>query len=743
MRITVLSLALITFAGPAAAQRRGPAEEAFDARALEELRARDPGAAEAYARGLAAEDRHRRDDAARAYEEVVRLAPEVSHGYRAQARALFEPDDARSVSLGRRAVELERSAKNLAVLSVMLSCSSTAADRSEAVRLADESVATSPDEPWGYGARLVAAVIAGDDALARTAAADLERSTDPLTAAHGLATGALLAIYRDSTARTAPPIARELTERANELGPDDHDALCARAYLEAFDYNGEAALEAARRAVAVSPDSPAAYNALALAQEAAGDYDAAEQALEEAHARGLDDAAYESHASRLWFVRWFVWIALAVIVGGPIALYLGIVVFLLLAGAILSRLTLRAASRLPAERSGRAVGVAGWLRWSYRVVLWLACLVYYVSLPLLAIGIVLLFAGVVLAVLMAGVIPIKLILILGLFALVTVFAIVKSVFTRGRDEDPGPRLDVRAHPRFAAVLGEVADRVGTRPVDAVYLTAGTDIAVTERGGMWKQLRRKTERCLILGVGVLEGMSAQELKAILAHEHGHFKNEDTAGGSFALAVRRSMTMMLIGLLQGGVASKLNPAWLFTILFSKMFARISQGASRLQEVLADRWAAYAYGSDAFVSGLRHVIAQSVRFDVRAQTTLGEVIEKRLPLTNFYTYEAAQKIDAAEIDRVIEAELNREPTAYDSHPAPRDRIAWVTALGAGGEGQDDGSNAWSLFEDRDALERAMTDEIRVNVSRSTGVMIPGKEDPFAAGLTSAPGIGPGPGA
>ena len=57
--------------------------------------------------------------------------------------------------------------------------------------------------------------------------------------------------------------------------------------------------------------------------------------------------------------------------------------------------------------------------------------------------------------------------------------------------------------------------------------------------MGRQLRGRAERCLILGVGVLEGLKIGPFKAVLAHEYGHFTNKDTAGGGFALAVRRSL------------------------------------------------------------------------------------------------------------------------------------------------------------------------------------------------------------
>src|SRR5262249_11172001 len=157
-----------------------------------------------------------------------------------------------------------------------------------------------------------------------------------------------------------------------------------------------------------------------------------------------------------------------------------------------------------------------------------------------------------------------------------------------------------------------------------FVTPGTQLAVFERGGLAKQLRGKSERCLILGVGVLEGMRVDELKSVLAHEYGHFRNEDTARGGFALAVRRSLVLTAVRLAAAGAARWYNPAWLFVNGFHRVFLRVSQGASRLQEILADRWAVNAYGSQAFARGLRHVIERTVRFDAHANAALREVIE-----------------------------------------------------------------------------------------------------------------------
>src|SRR4029079_311177 len=119
-----------------------------------------------------------------------------------------------------------------------------------------------------------------------------------------------------------------------------------------------------------------------------------------------------------------------------------------------------------------------------------------------------------------------------------------------------------------------------------------------------------------------------------------------GGALSLAVRRSMLQMIIALAENGAAAAYNPAWIFVTRFHGIFLRISQGASRLQEVLADRWAVFAYGSKPFVDGFEHVVARSVEHEARTQKTLAEVNNGDLALANFYTYEAESPVDATEL-------------------------------------------------------------------------------------------------
>ncbi len=481
------------------------------------------------------------------------------------------------------------------------------------------------------------------------------------------------------------------------------------------------------RLLRLAPDEPMSnlYGALFAGQK--GDVDRAGVLLARARDEGAPEEAAKDVAAAIDEARGPMWLRAAKWLGKAVVAWLAVLVLLLGAGYALSRATLRAVADRPTEAHVRPTERR--LRKAYRVVLWCASAYYYASLPLLALVVVAAVVGVIGGILAAGWIAPKLFILVAIFGFGSLVAIAKSLFVRVHDEDPGLALDLAANPKMRAVLDEVAARIGTRPVDRVFVTPFTEVAVFDRGSLGAQLRGSRDRCLILGVGVLDGMRLRAFKSVLAHEYGHFHNEDTAGGGFALGVRRSLFAMTMQLVARRVASGMNPAWWFVRGFWRAFLGISQGASRLQEVLADRWAAFAYGSEAFEEGLRHVIERTVRFDVHMNATLAEVVTQKSALPNLYAFAPAAPAPEGDVAKAIAAALEKKPTPFDSHPCPDDRLTWVRALafegrdrGGGGEGDaSDAEEAWSLFADRSATEALMTAEVRARLQARRGVVVP----------------------
>jgi Zn-dependent protease with chaperone function len=529
------------------------------------------------------------------------------------------------------------------------------------------------------------------------------------------------------SARFSPQIneARRLLDQAEAASPQEATVLATQAQLALVVEDLERFLAYADRLERLAPGDPdnAAFNSLAALFR--GDYAKARAELLRARAAGSIDPEFAANLERGIDDAESRWTPMRVAkaFGLTLVVWLACIGVLFGAGTLLSRSTLRATEADASNaRSGEAVGGTRALKRAYGALITAASIFYFASLPLVAALVLAGVGAVVYGTLIAGQVPIKLVLIVVLVGAASLWAILKGIYITLRPpkaEAPGEEVALPEHPKLQALLSSVAGRIGTRSVDRVFITPHTDMAVFERGGVLATARGKGERCLILGAGLVRGMRVGSLKGVLAHEFGHFKNEDTAGGALSLAVRRSMIQMLVALVQGGGAKIYNPAWIFATRYHGIFLRISQGASRLQEVLADRWAVLAYGSRPFVDGFEHVIARSVEHDVRVNTTLKDVIANDRPLLNLFTHAAT--LDATVLAEKQKEELDRAPDPYDSHPPPKQRIAAALALSvehAPDPGDDE--DAWHLFENREALEQLLTDRVCEVVASKIDVVI-----------------------
>lgn len=476
----------------------------------------------------------------------------------------------------------------------------------------------------------------------------------------------------------------------------------------------ESVRQASEALIRLVPEDPLGHYVAGLVASEDGRWEEAERKLLLAQELGMPDEATQQALdsgirtqARIWrAIRWLGYVLAAWVIG---------LTLLMLVGVLLSKLTLVAVHRT--QTSGRfEMGVGErLLRGIYRLVITLTSFSFYASIPLLIFVVLAVTLGILYLFLMAGRVPLRLAAFIGLAGLYTLYAIVRSLFVRIKEPEPGRLLPREEAPGLWLLAEEVAERLGTRPVEAIYVTAAAEIAVTERGRLWKKLRGLGQRCLIVGLGALPGMSQGQLQAILAHEYGHFSNRDTAGGNLVRQVHVSLHRMAYGLAAGGQARWYNPAWLFINGYNRIFLRVTLGASRLQEILADRYAAMAFGVQNLIDGLRHIIHQSLVFDTKAQTEIQAAVEEGRDLQNLYALPPVKgEEQLAQLEEREAAVMDRPTSPYDSHPAPKDRIALLERLETSGEVEGDGGPVWALLPERKALQAEMTGIIQANVNQ-----------------------------
>ena len=509
-----------------------------------------------------------------------------------------------------------------------------------------------------------------------------------------------------------------------ELLPDEPGALAIVSFAAIRNENLvllEHSNESLRR---VAPDDIVTHYVNGIEAALRSDWERAETEIERARELGLPDeeadallagAGITSHARNWRYVRGAGHASLVWAFG--LVLLTGL-------GVVLSRLTLSRIDAQTPEVTGHPEGSVRRMRHIYRVVLSLASVYFYLSIPFVFLLVVGAALGLVYAIVAIGYVPIKLVVIALILMVVTIWSMLKGLFARGNDGDPGHRLSETDAPALFAVLREVAGKLGTPEVDSVFALPDATVAVFERGSTLDHLRHRGERCLLLGLGVLDGMTVSELKGVLAHEYGHLSNRDTAGGALALQVRRSIVASAEGLARGGAAVWYNPAWLFLNLFYRLYLRISQGASRLQEVLADRWAVLAYGKKPFSDGLRHAVRRGIEFDFLINREIGHALRESRPLRNLYALRMPPQWSPDDespsdgrgpadlVEQAYEEALSAPPSPYDSHPPAAQRIAWVDKLTSVPEPPADETPAWSLIAERQKLQELMTTQLNARI-------------------------------
>ncbi|MBN1610539.1 MAG: M48 family metallopeptidase [Polyangiaceae bacterium] len=185
---------------------------------------------------------------------------------------------------------------------------------------------------------------------------------------------------------------------------------------------------------------------------------------------------------------------------------------------------------------------------------------------------------------------------LALICVVLAGVILWSVLPRlDRFEPPGPQLTEHAHPQLFALIRDVADKTGQAMPREVYLVADVNAFVAQRGGIMGLFSR---RVMGLGLPLLALLSVSELRAVLAHEFGHFHGGDTMLGPWIYKTRSAMARTIIALAERGSSIVRKPfEW-----YGNFFLGITHSISRAQELSADALAARVAGGRHLVSGLK---------------------------------------------------------------------------------------------------------------------------------------------
>ena len=260
---------------------------------------------------------------------------------------------------------------------------------------------------------------------------------------------------------------------------------------------------------------------------------------------------------------------------------------------------------------------------------------------------------------------------------------------------PGPIMEPDREPRLFSLIQDVANATGQQMPAEVYLLNDVNAFVAQRGGVMGAGGR---RVMGIGLPLMHAVSIQELKAILAHEFGHYHAGDVRLGPWIYKTRAAIERTVRKLSQ-------NVLQRLFVAYGNLFLRLTHAVSRQQEFIADALAARVAGAGAMVSGLRQVHGAAIAFRLYWNSEVGPVLNAgHLPplIEGFEQFMRSQRVSALVHASVRKEETEGTTSEFDTHPSLRER---VEALGAAPRAAvSDPRPALSLLSDPRGWERRL---------------------------------------
>jgi Zn-dependent protease with chaperone function len=284
-----------------------------------------------------------------------------------------------------------------------------------------------------------------------------------------------------------------------------------------------------------------------------------------------------------------------------------------------------------------------------------------------------------------------LLLMLGLVAVLAfgVGRVLLPTFRRTTRPASGVELSRSAQPRLWTAIDGLADAVGTRTPDELRLVPDVTVRLTQNGRMLG-LRPHTRR-LSLGMPLLSGLTELQLRALIAHELGHYSARHDALAGVTYRGMEAWRALVAELDADSITGRI------VLRYSRFYRSVSDSVIRRQEVEADWHSVQVAGKGATAAALRETAAMD-----RAWATfldrygdLGSA-ERRRPLALFdgfqqFLADPARQLQLVEVRNAPGGEASPDS---DGHPPPASRIAAMDKCPADGV-IDDCTPALSLLD------------------------------------------------
>ena len=273
------------------------------------------------------------------------------------------------------------------------------------------------------------------------------------------------------------------------------------------------------------------------------------------------------------------------------------------------------------------------------------------------------------------------------FCLQIAWYLVKPLFSIHRASNENRREIYRSDcPELFSVIEDIASKTGNKMPKHVYLSAELNACVFYNSTSIWSIFLPTRKNLMVGIGLLQGMSKDELRAILAHEFGHFSQQTMKVGSITyrlLIIIRGMIEFAQDEQKKAVLSRSdNDSWskwfhlasgpmVFitkqTIKFYNYIEKKNRSLSRWMEFEADSVACRIVGAKPFVSSLCKLEVLSGHYGLFENVVAKLLHERRYIIDYEKGYEIVEKLIADDENLLISYDTPLETLVSDEARFP----------------------------------------------------------------------------
>lgn len=339
--------------------------------------------------------------------------------------------------------------------------------------------------------------------------------------------------------------------------------------------------------------------------------------------------------------------------------------------------------------------------------------------------------------------------------LLVLFFLVKFIFSSNKvDRDGMIEIKEKDAPRLFAMLKQLVEEVDTHFPKKVYLSPEVNACVFYSSSFWSMFF-PVRKNLQIGLGLVNAVTVTELKAILAHEFGHFSQSSMKLGNYVYNVNK----VLYDLLYNNEGySKLASKWgsinqyigFFVMIAIEIVKQIQEllkfmygyvnksymALSREMEFHADEIAANVTGSKPLIDSLLRLDIANTSYNtvinhyndkIKQNKITDNIFQPQRIVLQFLAKESKIKVenDLPNVSLQDYTKFNKSKLVikdqWASHPTTEERVFALEKLNKPVE-QVNNNMAFEVFDNFIDLEKTITKKVYETVPIPDNVVVDG---------------------